>query len=336
MDYRAFPDLARTSCPREVALMLARPSIDPDPQSFLRELVVDLAPRPTRLDRRLHAHRGGARDARPVLLRRLAAVRLGEVAALEVAEEGRAGRGPGTRRLAHNSMRPPLAPLELLDYRSRRDTDIIQEYFVPVEAFVPFMDRFREILIADRANVLSSTVRYVTANATPALAYAPQRNALAVIQMSNVGLSPEEQGRAEATTRRLVDPAQEHGGTDNLTNQLYPTAEQLPRAYPGAQRRSGKRFYDPAETFSQPVLRALSALAPAPTPHVRAAAAPASSGRPRPAGASGRQLPLPLSHGTPAPWWSGPRVRWSSPTAASARWGRPTASMRPNAPCRQA
>ena len=33
---------------------------------------------------------------------------------------------------------------------------------MPIENFVPFMDRFREILVAGKMNVLSSTVRYVT------------------------------------------------------------------------------------------------------------------------------------------------------------------------------
>jgi len=113
------------------------------------------------------------------------------------------------------------------------------------------MHRFREILAADGANVLSSTVRYVTPSAIPALAYAPRGPALAVIQMSNVGLSPAEQARAEATTRRLVDAALEQGGTYYLTYQLYPTPEQLQRAYPGAARAfERKRHYDPGETFS--------------------------------------------------------------------------------------
>ena len=148
-------------------------------------------------------------------------------------------------------MRPPLAPLEFLDYRSRRDTDIIQEYYVPVESFVPFMDRFRAILAAGEMNVLSSTVRYVTPNATPALAYAPRRPVFAIIQMSNVLLSAEGQARAEAVTRRLVDAALEHGGTYYLTYQLYPTPEQLHRAYPNARHAfERKRFYDPEEIFS--------------------------------------------------------------------------------------
>src|SRR5207249_4857081 len=108
--------------------------------------------------------------------------------------------GSGETRIVsrNNAMRPPLAPLELLRYRSRHDTDIIQEYYVPVENFVPFMDRFREILVAGKLNVLSSTVRYVAPNATPALAYAPHKPAFAIIQMSNVELSADGQAHAQA------------------------------------------------------------------------------------------------------------------------------------------
>jgi hypothetical protein len=148
-------------------------------------------------------------------------------------------------------MRPPLAPLELLQYHSRRYTDIIQEYYVPVENFVPFMDRFREILLAGKMNVISSTVRYVAPNATPLLAYAPTRPAFAIIQMSTVGLSPAAQAHTRDVTRQLVDAAIELGGTYYLTYQLYPTAEQLHRAYPNARRAfERKRFVDPDELFS--------------------------------------------------------------------------------------
>jgi FAD/FMN-containing dehydrogenase len=253
IDYRAFPEyLARVLNDRGVALMLARPSIDPDPASFLREVVVVTwrhAPPGAQGRFELTEEEHVARDRLFFGVSR----RFGWAKSLRWSLQKKIELGTEGARLVsrNNSMRPPLAPLEFLDYRSRRDTDIIQEYFVPVEGFVPFMDRFREILLADKANVLSSTVRYVTANATPALAYAPERPALAVIQMSNVGLSAEEQARAEATTRRLVDAALEHGGTYYLTYQLYPTPEQFHRAYPGAARAfERKRHYDPDETFS--------------------------------------------------------------------------------------
>src|SRR5437773_8850017 len=102
-------------------------------------------------------------------------------------------------------MRPPLAPLEFLEYHSRRDTDIIQEYYVPIENFVPFMDRFRQILVAGKMNVLSSTVRYVAPNATPALAFGPSKPAFAIIQMSNDLLSVVVQAHVQAVTLQLLD-----------------------------------------------------------------------------------------------------------------------------------
>ena len=257
MDYREFPGyFAQNIKPdSDVVLMLARPSIDPNPDSFLREVVV------VTWRRARPGGRGGRgsfdlteeahvwRDRFFFGLSR----RFDWAKSLRWRLQKKVELGAGEARIVsrNNAMRPPLAPLEFLEYHSRRDTDIIQEYYVPIENFVPFMDRFREILVGGKMNVLSSTVRYVTPNATPALAYAPRRPAFAIIQMSNVGLSPDAQARAEAVTRQLVDAALEQGGTYYLTYQLYPTADQLHRAYPNARHAfARKRFYDPDETFT--------------------------------------------------------------------------------------
>ena len=254
MDYARFPAYFAQHIKSDstIVLMLARPSIDPDPASFLRELVVVTW-------RRADAKRSGSfglteeeyvwRDKFFFGLSR----RFGWAKSLRWKLQKRVELGAGEARVVsrNNAMRPPLAPLELLDYRAKRNTDIIQEYYVPVENFVPFMDRFREILLAGKMNVLSSTVRYVTPNATPALAYAPRREAFAIIQMSNVDLSPAGQVQAAALTQRLVDAAIENGGTYYLTYQLYPTPEQLHRAYPNARHAfERKRFYDPEELFT--------------------------------------------------------------------------------------
>ena len=46
------------------------------------------------------------------------------------------------------------------------------------------------------------------------------------------------------------DAALRFGGTYYLTYQLYPTREQMRKAYPNAEYVFGrKRFYDPAERF---------------------------------------------------------------------------------------
>jgi decaprenylphospho-beta-D-ribofuranose 2-oxidase len=261
LDYKDFPRYFFEQVQRDttVVLMLARPSIDPNPASFLREIVVVTwrrappgAPGSFVLTEEAHVRRdrfffGLSRTfdwAKSLRWRLQKKVELG------------AGTGRARIVSRNNAMRPPLAPLEFLEYRSTTDTDIIQEYYVPVENFVPFMDRFREILVTAKMNVLSSTVRYVTPNATPALAYAPTRAAFAVIQMSNVGLSAAEQAHAERVTQQLVDAALESGGTYYLTYQLYPTPAQLHRAYPNARQAfERKRFYDPNERFSSQFYR---------------------------------------------------------------------------------
>jgi FAD/FMN-containing dehydrogenase len=254
MDYKAFPAYFAEQIQRDsgIVLMLARPSIDPDPQSFLREIVVvtwrHAAPGQTG-SYELTEEQNVLRDKFFLGLSR----RFDWAKALRWSLQKKFELGAGERRIVsrNNAMRPPLAPLELLQYHSGTDTDIIQEYYVPVENFVPFMDRFRAILQDGRMNVLSSTVRYVSPNATPALAYAPARPAFAIIQMSNVGLSPDAQDHARAVTQQLVDAALEFGGTYYLTYQNYPTPAQLHRAYPNARRAfERKRFYDPGELFS--------------------------------------------------------------------------------------
>ncbi len=254
MDYTEFPAyFAKQIKPdTQVVLMLARPSIDPDPDSFLREMVVVTW---------RHADDGQVgsfelTEEKNVLRDKFffgLSRRFDWAKSLRWSLQRKVELGAGAVRIVsrNNAMRPPLAPLKLLDYRSRRDTDIIQEYFVPVEHFVPFMDRFREILLDGEMNVLSSTVRYTTPNATSTLAYAPRDDVFAVIQMSNVELSEEGQARAEEVTRQLVDAALEYGGTYYLTYQLYPTPQQLHRAYPSAHHAfERKRFYDPNEIFS--------------------------------------------------------------------------------------
>jgi decaprenylphospho-beta-D-ribofuranose 2-oxidase len=254
IDYKDFPRYFFENVQRDtqVVLMLARPSIDPNPASFLKEMVVATW------------RRAGPATAGSFALTEEANVwrdkfffgisrRFHWAKSLRWTLQKKVELGAGKARVVsrNNSMRPPLAPLEFLDHRSSRDTDIIQEYYVPVENFVPFMDRFREVLVASKMNVLSSTVRYVTPNATPVLAYAPTRAVFAIIQMSNVGLSASDQAHAESVTQQLVDVALEYGGTHYLTYQLYPTPAQLHRAYPNARQAfERKRFYDPNEIFT--------------------------------------------------------------------------------------
>jgi hypothetical protein len=232
--------------------MLVRPSIDPAPGKFLREMVVVTwrrAPAGTSGSFGLTEEANVIRDRFFLGISR----RFDWAKKLRWTLQKKVELGAGEQRIVsrNNAMRPPLAPLELLRYQSGRDTDILNEYYVPVQHFVPFMDKFRQILLDNRMNVMSSTVRYVSPESTPVLAYAPTEPVFAIIQMSNVGLDSASQAKTADVTRQLVDAAISFGGTYYLTYQLYPTPAQLYRAYPRAgEAFERKRFYDPGEVFS--------------------------------------------------------------------------------------
>lgn len=256
VDYAAFPSYFRRRIQpdSDVRLMIARPSIVPGPHTFLRETVVatwrraksgTAPPSVFALTEESHVLRDRfffglsrrfdwAKSLRWKLQRRL--------------EPTLANARLVSR---NNAMRPPVAPVEFLEYHARRDTDILQEYFVPIDHFVDFVDRCRDIVVTGRMNVLSVTVRYVTPDSTPVLAYAPRHEAFAVVLFMNVGLSAPSQAHARAVTRQLVDAALADAGTYYLTYQLYPTSDQLRRAYPRAALGfERKRFYDPDTVFA--------------------------------------------------------------------------------------
>lgn len=254
VDYRDFPAYFRDSVQADssVVFMLVRPSIDPDPDKFLREMVVVTwrrAPAGMSGSFALTEEANVTRDRFFLGISR----RFDWAKKLRWALQKKVELGAGEQRIVsrNNAMRPPLAPLELLRYQSGKDTDILNEYYVPMQHFVPFMDKFRQILLDNDMNVMSSTVRYVSPNSETVLAYAPVDPVFAIIQMSNVGLDSASQARTADVTRQLVDAAIEFGGTYYLTYQLYPTREQLYRAYPRAgEAFERKRFYDPGEVFS--------------------------------------------------------------------------------------
>ena len=84
-----------------------------------------------------------------------------------------------------------------------------------------------------------------------AIAYAPNEDCFAIIQMSNVGLSTAGQEGAAKVTRELVDTAIRYEGSYYLTYQNYPTPEQMRKAYPKTDFFfERKRHYDPEERFS--------------------------------------------------------------------------------------
>jgi decaprenylphospho-beta-D-ribofuranose 2-oxidase len=146
----------------------------------------------------------------------------------------------------NNAMRPEVA---FLAFHSSADSDILQEYFVPVSRFVAFMDRLRHVLLERDVNLLSATVRFVPRDQETFLSYA-REDSFALVLYINQELSESGRVKAQLWTRELVDAVLAEGGTYYLPYQRYPTQEQIRRAYPNLETFFElKRRYDLAETF---------------------------------------------------------------------------------------
>ena len=150
----------------------------------------------------------------------------------------------------NNAMRPPETPIEFLQYRAPADTDILQEYFIPTRNFINFTKEFKKILQEDKVNVISFTIRYVVPNNESYLSYAPNEDAFGIIYYSNVKLSEKGLKNTEKTVQKLVDLAIKNNGTYYLTYNLYPTQKQIREAYPLIDDVfEKKKKYDPEELF---------------------------------------------------------------------------------------
>ncbi len=150
----------------------------------------------------------------------------------------------------NNAMRPPEAPIELLEHNSESDTDILQEYFIPTRNFVNFSDEFIHILKEDNVNVLSFTIRYVAPNNESFLSYSPNEESFAIIYYGNVKLREKDLKKTEKTIQKIVDLAIKNNGTYYLTYNLYPTQEQIRKAYPNIDFVfSKKKEYDSKQMF---------------------------------------------------------------------------------------
>ena len=136
-----------------------------------------------------------------------------------------------------------------LDYYSSKNTDILQEYFIPVEKLPEFIDDLRIVVEKNNLNLLSATIRYIPKNDESVLSYS-SRESFGLVLYFNVGLSDKEQREVEKWTQELTDFASEKNGTYYLPYKLYASQGQIRRAYPNLDKFfEKKREYDTQELF---------------------------------------------------------------------------------------
>lgn len=152
----------------------------------------------------------------------------------------------GKRLSRNNAMASESA---FMEYHQPGENDLLQEYFIPVDAFPAFVREMGEIVAGENLDLLNVTVRYVGKDDEAVLSYATE-DMFGLVCLFHASLWKEEQDRFQSGLRKIIDAAIRHDGTYYLPYYAYPSSSQFRRAY----TRSGEFFaakdrYDPQHVF---------------------------------------------------------------------------------------
>ena len=122
-----------------------------------------------------------------------------------------------------------------LEPRTRlMSTYLLQEYFIPIRAFLPFVAAMRKILTRHEPDVLNISIRHAGQDTTSLLPWAREEVFCFVLyhKQRNFDWVDKANGR---WTRELVAAALDMGGRHYLPYRLHATRGQVRRGYPGAE-----------------------------------------------------------------------------------------------------
>ncbi|PUB11159.1 FAD-binding oxidoreductase [Paenisporosarcina sp. OV554] len=137
-----------------------------------------------------------------------------------------------------------------MDYNNASKTEVLQEYFVPINQYTAYIDDLRDTIKDEEDfNLLNITVRYVGKNEEAVMSYAND-DMFALVMLINQGTSEESIDTTGRVIRNMIDVTLKHDGTYYLPYYHYPTKEQLIEAYPRSEEFfEMKEKYDPDERF---------------------------------------------------------------------------------------
>jgi FAD/FMN-containing dehydrogenase len=139
--------------------------------------------------------------------------------------------------------------MEYLDTKIK-DTNILNEFFIPQEHTVAFIDGLRSVVNETGVNLLNVTLRIVTKDDLSAIPYA-KADRIAYVLYFNQKLTAADSRKLEQATVKLIDLATSLDGTFYLPYQLYYSPEQLRAAYPEIDDFfARKQKYDPLGLFT--------------------------------------------------------------------------------------
>jgi FAD/FMN-containing dehydrogenase len=138
---------------------------------------------------------------------------------------------------------------QFMEFDSLSRTETLQEYFVPIHEFAPYIDDLRSMLEKENLNLLNITIRYVNHDEGAVLSYGKD-DMFALVLLINEGRSKEDIEKTTKVVRKMIDITLAHHGSYYLPYYSYPSQLEFHEAYPRAQEFfTAKKKYDPNETF---------------------------------------------------------------------------------------
>lgn len=139
---------------------------------------------------------------------------------------------------------------KFMEFDDRQDTQVLQEFFVPVHEFVPYIDDVRDYLQYENdLNVLNITIRYVEKDDETVMNYAKE-DMFAFVVLIQHGRDKESIQSATKAIQKWTDITIDHHGTYYLPYYPYQSKEEMLKAYPRTEEFfKKKREFDPDKVF---------------------------------------------------------------------------------------
>lgn len=125
-----------------------------------------------------------------------------------------------------------MAPPAQVHFEKQKETaDWLQEFFIPPEHFTSFLNYLAQVLVENKVNVMSATVRYVKSHKA-ALSYAPNKDCFSIVIFFNQSLEKKKVDQTRIWVQQVINDLISREGTYYLPYQHFASLEQFHASYP--------------------------------------------------------------------------------------------------------
>jgi len=143
-------------------------------------------------------------------------------------------------------MRPYIHSLE---NKSKKSTDLLQEYFIPLSDFTRFTNDLRQFSSLHKINLLNVTLRFVPKNTESFLSYT-KSDMISFVLYFTTNIDTESLKTVKVYTTELTNACLRCDGTFYLPYQQFASSEEMHTSYPMMKDFiQKKKLYDPKEIF---------------------------------------------------------------------------------------